>query len=159
MNRKRLIRALLWAAVIGLMAVIFAFSAQHGSQSNALSDVAAMPLTEMFASLQDGADEQTVTYLYVLIGTIIRKAAHLCEYGLLGLLLALLCRSYGLTADWLPVVIGTVYAATDELHQAFVPQRLGSVTDVLIDALGVLGGVCLTHMILKIRRKKHVHDQ
>lgn len=159
MNRIHLTRALLWAAVIGLMTVIFAFSAQPGAQSDALSGVAAMPIAELLASMQEGTDASTVTYLYIIAGTVIRKLAHLCEYALLGLLLTLLCRSYGNSAKWLPIILGAAYAATDELHQVFVPQRLGTVTDVLIDGVGVVVGVWAAHVIRKFRRKKHVYDQ
>lgn len=159
MKRILFRRALLWAAVIGLMAVIFAFSAQPGEESDALTAVAAMPIAELLASMQEGATEATVTHLYVLFGTLLRKAAHLTEYALLGALVALLCRSYGLTANWLPALIGIAYAATDEVHQLFVPGRLGMAADVLLDAAGVLLGVYVTHMICRIRRKKHVHDQ
>lgn len=158
MLRQNLYRALLWAAVIGLMAVIFAFSAQPGIQSDALSGVAAMPIAELLASMQEGADAETVTFLYVIAGTVIRKLAHLCEYALLGVLLSLLCRSYGLGSAWLPIVIGVVYAASDEVHQLFVPDRLGSAADVLLDAVGVTGGVYMLRFIRRIRRKKHEQD-
>lgn len=153
MRREHLYRAALWAAVIGMMAVIFAFSAQEGPESDALTQATAMPIAELLTSMQEGADEQTTAYLYTIIGTVVRKVAHLMEYALLGLLLTLLCRSHARTAKWLPVALGIAYAATDELHQAFVPGRLGTPVDVLIDAAGVLCGACVTDMIEKFRRK------
>ncbi|MBL9126605.1 MAG: VanZ family protein [Verrucomicrobiales bacterium] len=39
--------------------------------------------------------------------------------------------------------IATVYAASDELHQSFVPSRVGSITDVLIDAAGAAAAVAV----------------
>ena len=37
----------------------------------------------------------------------------------------------------LAVFISVLYAASDELHQSFVPGRTASTGDVLVDALGV----------------------
>ena len=156
--RRRLKRLLLWTAVIGLMALIFAFSAQQGSASNGMTEAAVMPLAEMLSEMQDGSAE-SVTVIYIIIGTIVRKTAHLLEYALLGALVHLLLRSYGLRMWWLTMLIGVAYAVSDEVHQAFVPGRLGVPTDVLIDAVGVGLGVLAVRYIDHIRRKKHVHDQ
>ena len=66
------------------------------------------------------------------------KLAHAAEYAVLG---ALLVRA--VAQPRLAFVLGTLYASSDELHQAFVPGRMGSPTDVAIDALGVACGVVL----------------
>ena len=54
---------------------------------------------------------------------------------------ALLLRAVG--SELPAAAIGIAYAATDEVHQAFVPGRHGAVLDVLVDAVGVLIGVYL----------------
>ena len=44
---------------------------------------------------------------------------------------------------WLPAIIlmiGSCYAASDEIHQLFVSGRAGMISDVLIDSVGVLVG-------------------
>jgi VanZ family protein len=69
---------------------------------------------------------------------VLRKLAHAAEFGLLG----------ALTLRWLgriPVAVlaASAYAATDELHQAFVPGRAGTPVDWLIDTAGVVIGVAL----------------
>jgi len=69
---------------------------------------------------------------------VLRKLAHFCEYAILG---ALLLRARDRTE--LAVAAGVVYAATDELHQHFVPGRHAALRDVAIDAAGVLAGVVL----------------
>lgn len=153
-----LYRLLLWTAVIGLMAGIFLFSAQEGPVSDGMTAAAVMPLAEMLSEMQDGRAE-SVTMFYIIIGTIVRKIAHLLEYALLGALVHLLLRSYGLRMWWLTMLIGVAYAVSDEVHQAFVPGRLGVPTDVLIDAVGVAAGLLIVRYIDHIRRKKHVHDQ
>ena len=72
----------------------------------------------------------------------IRKLAHAGEYAVLGFLLL---RATG--HRWLSIAAGIAYAASDELHQHFVPGRLGAPLDVVIDAVGVLIGVMLVGRI------------
>jgi VanZ family protein len=67
---------------------------------------------------------------------LLRKLAHVGEYAVLG---ALLLRA--LDRPLPAVVLGVAYAASDELHQHFVPGRRGSPVDVLIDTAGVAIGV------------------
>jgi VanZ like family len=75
---------------------------------------------------------------------VLRKLAHAAEFAVLGLLL-LRALGHAWSAFWL----GVAYAVTDEIHQAFVPGRLGSPLDVVIDAAGVAAGVVLA---LRFRR-------
>jgi VanZ family protein len=72
----------------------------------------------------------------------LRKLAHAAEYAVLG---ALLVRATGRSG--LAFALGTLYATSDEIHQAFVPGRMGSPLDVAIDAIGVACGVVLWQSI------------
>ena len=83
---------------------------------------------------------------------IVRKCAHLAEYALLALLLWRALRkppkpdapAWRWSEAGLVLALVGLYAATDELHQAFVPSRQGCVTDVLIDTSGAaLALLCL----------------
>jgi VanZ family protein len=69
---------------------------------------------------------------------VLRKIAHAAEYAVLG---ALLVRATDRTG--LAIVLGTLYAVSDEVHQSFVPGRVGAPLDVAIDAAGVAIGVAL----------------
>ena len=69
---------------------------------------------------------------------VLRKLAHAAEFALLG---ALLLRA--LRDERVALGAGVAYAITDEVHQHFVPGRIGSPVDVAIDALGVGLGVLL----------------
>jgi VanZ family protein len=69
---------------------------------------------------------------------VLRKIAHAAEYAVLG---ALLVRATGRTG--IAFALGVLYAVSDEIHQSFVPGRLGSPLDVAIDAAGVAVGVAL----------------
>ena len=66
--------------------------------------------------------------------TILRKLAHMTEFGLLWLLW---WRALGYRGKALPALIAIAYAVTDELHQSTVEDRHGSPVDVLIDSAGV----------------------
>ena len=68
----------------------------------------------------------------------LRKLAHLTEYAVLG---ALLARAVGRPA--VAIVLGALYATSDEIHQHFVRGRHAAWYDVLIDTIGVTIGVVL----------------
>jgi len=77
-----------------------------------------------------------------LFDTILKKAAHMMEYGTLAFLLwRALSRGRG-TLLWSPLVtaflVSVLYAVSDEYHQTFVPGRNGTPVDVGIDAVGAL---------------------
>ena len=72
--------------------------------------------------------------------TLLRKLAHMAEFGLLWLLW---WRALGYRGKALPALIAIAYAVTDELHQTAVDGRVGSPVDVLIDAAGVALAVFL----------------
>ena len=67
---------------------------------------------------------------------VLRKIAHAAEFAVLGFLLL---RAAG--GPQVALGLGIAYAVSDEIHQHFVPGRLGSPIDVLIDSVGVLAGV------------------
>jgi VanZ family protein len=69
---------------------------------------------------------------------LLRKAAHMTEYAVLAVLLV---RALGREAPAL--VLGVLYAASDEVHQAFVRGRHASPVDVAIDTVGLLIGLLL----------------
>ena len=48
------------------------------------------------------------------------------------------------------LIAGTIYAISDEIHQCFTPGRGPLVTDVIIDGMGVLLGIFLVMLFLKI---------
>jgi VanZ family protein len=81
-----------------------------------------------------------------LVNMVVRKAAHLTEYGILAALLWRTIRNThaGKTHFWSwadagwTLLIVALYAASDEFHQSFVPTREASVRDVLIDCTGAL---------------------
>jgi VanZ family protein len=67
---------------------------------------------------------------------VLRKLGHAGEFALLG---ALLARALG--RDRIAFAAGVAYAVSDEVHQHFVPGRVGAWYDVAIDAVGVVLGI------------------
>lgn len=83
---------------------------------------------------------------------LIRKAAHVTEYTLLGVLALRACTP-GTWPSRASVVRAAVLcvgvAAIDETIQRFVPGRCGQSTDVLIDSCGVVLGIALSVVLLR----------
>ena len=83
------------------------------------------------------------------------KLLHAAEYaGLAGLLALGLVRLGGVArrrALVLCVALAAAYGATDELHQAFVPNRDASLLDWASDSLGALVGGILAVRFLRRR--------
>ena len=73
---------------------------------------------------------------------LLRKAAHVAEYAVLGLLLV-----RALPRPPAAFMAGVAYAITDEIHQHFVSGRNASVLDVVVDGIGVAIGVAIYGVI------------
>ena len=92
----------------------------------------------------------------------VRKCAHATEYAVLGVLILRTAYSFSEDSGKRSMLIcwcaGTAYAASDELHQLFVPGRSCQFRDVCIDSAGVLAGVLvfslIKHEIVKYKEKK-----
>ena len=75
---------------------------------------------------------------------LLRKLAHAAEFAVLGVLFL-----RAVERPVLAFLLASAYAVSDEIHQIFVPGRLGSPLDVLIDVAGVAVGIALA---LRVRR-------
>lgn len=84
-----------------------------------------------------------VSWQVEILTFITRKAAHTVAYLVLGVLAYNVFRQYDVSARRrvaLSIAMVVAYAASDEIHQLFVPGRSGELRDVLIDTTaGVLG--------------------
>ena len=85
-----------------------------------------------------------------MIHGLLRKAGHVTEYFLLGILFFHALRSNSLQKwrlRWtIYAIIGVVfYAVSDEFHQTFVSSRTASLVDVGIDSVGgILSQIAIT---------------
>ncbi|WNJ21255.1 VanZ family protein [Pontibacter sp. G13] len=121
-----------WLPVILWMGVIFFLSHQDRDQS-AKTSAWVMQLLNIFQLDIETLRAYNIPFL-------IRKLAHMTEYGILFLLVNRLIRMYRPAANsvgWAMLCV-VLYAATDEFHQSFVPGRGATVVDVMIDTTGAL---------------------
>ena len=79
--------------------------------------------------------------------TVLRKLAHMVEFGLLWWLWR---RALGSGSAVPAAAIAVAYAVSDEFHQSFVEGRVGSPVDVLIDATGV----ALAFAVVRARERR-----
>lgn len=140
---------------VGWMLLIFGFSSQTGAESGSLSALLSEPITKLLIRFADDSSTEAESALFSRVDIGVRKIAHFTEYAILGGLLVLLFRIRRVRMIWLPWLIGTLYAVTDEWHQSFSPGRSCDPKDVLIDACGVLIGVLISFTLLQRWRKKH----
>ena len=80
------------------------------------------------------------------------KVGHVIGYFWLGIAVL-----YGLStrSRWSPsiaLILCSLYAFSDEIHQLFVPDRTASPRDILIDTLAALLGLALTLAVMASRR-------
>ncbi len=122
----------LWLPTLLWTAVIFAASSDPFSAGNTGS------LLEKLIEIIVG--HPIAPSQFDLAHFAVRKAAHLAEYGILGILLFRSFRAE--RRDWdyrwslAAVAIAAAVACLDEWHQAFIPSRTASPYDVLIDTIG-----------------------
>jgi VanZ family protein len=69
---------------------------------------------------------------------LIRKTAHLSEYGVLAVLWRRATRR-----SWIALFLCVLTASVDEFRQLFTPGRVGSVYDVLLDGTGAAAFLAL----------------
>ena len=151
---KRTIYAIL---TIATFITIFVFSSQNATKSSQTS----MGFTEKIMDiLQIGKnwDENTRMEIIEKSQTIIRKIAHFTIYTIAGIWMMAFANTYDnveLKKKLLVVIIiGMLYAVSDEFHQMFSDGRAPLVKDVIIDTTGVLFGSGVDIIIKNIKQIK-----
>lgn len=142
-----------FAAVIAMMTVIYRFSASPAPDSSNLSGgVCEKIVSEAVRIFRLSWDKAQQRYWAEALETPIRKCAHFTEYAFLGILLRIHQESLGFLGYRVRlhhgILFGCLYAATDELHQYFVPGRACRLMDVGIDTAGAAFGILLAEFIL-----------
>jgi len=98
-----------------------------------------------------------------LLHHLVRKLAHLTEYGIYALLLYGSFGGgkdfawHGRRAAWC-AGIAAAYSLIDELHQFFVPERGGSLLDSALDTTGAalaMAGLYVVHRALQANRSRN----
>lgn len=139
--------------VLAVMAMIFFFSSQSKDDSKAVSNSLAEKIIRILDSDYDNKTESEKADILSRADVYVRKGAHITEYALLGITLAVFF--WNMKKKWyIPVTIGVIYAASDEIHQIFAESRGPMVTDVLIDISGLLVGMALAALVICLVYKR-----
>jgi VanZ family protein len=143
---------LYWLPPLGWMGLIFSASADTASAKR--SSGLFVPLMHW---LFPGMTSEHIELLHFAF----RKCGHLTEFAILALLCwrAIRQPQRGDLRPWrwdeagLALTLVFAYAATDELHQVFVPQRTGMVADIFIDTIGGALGLFALWLMGKIFKR------
>lgn len=153
---KKHAKYLALAATLAVMALIFFFSAQPGETSYQLSGAVADSVQNSKVSAITPSWFSTQNF-----NANVRKWAHVYIYCALGISMAATVHLWTKhIALWqqslLAAALCTLYAASDEIHQYFVPARAMLLTDVGIDAFGFLPCIAVTCIIIWLLHRKKV---
>lgn len=135
MNKKVKI-ILSWALVVACMAVIFSLSAQTAGES---SEVSGWLIFIMKLNVSQD---------------FIRTVAHFLEYaGLAVLIFNALYQTSGYQRPFIALIVSSLYAVSDEIHQLFVEGRAFQISDIAIDSLGAASGITVLILLIKLVSK------
>lgn len=160
-NIKLILLRLFLALLILLnMGMIYHFSSENGEKSSETSRPLVDQVVDNVIPDFDKKPEEEQKAIRGETVLILRKIAHMVEFGLLGLWCYLLLLTWrgGLFIKW-AASLGFVllYAALDEWHQQFVDGRAPAVTDALIDLLGA-AITCTVVLILALFFRKECRE-
>lgn len=130
-----------------VMALIVWFSGQSATESDGLSKGLAEHLMRIFPGLEG-------LFTVGKLNHYLRKLAHFTLYFILGCgLTGVASKQRKIPPFLAAVLIGTAFAATDEIHQFFSDSRGPMVQDVILDACGVAAGSALATLCRKCYHK------
>lgn len=150
-----ILRIILIMLLLSTFYIIFGFSSQNGEQSGRISEKITEAILEKSNKYNNLEEEEKEIILHK-VEFIIRKMAHFSIYTVVGLLLMALLSTYNIKNKCgivVTIIIGILYAMSDEFHQSFSPGRTPKITDVCIDTLGVILGAVLVILIKTIYKK------
>ena len=153
-------RAVLLVLTLCWMTVIFWFSAQEAQASSDLSGGFIERLLSMILKDFAAMDETSRVVLIDSLQTLVRKCAHMGVYAVLGIFVSLFMSTFALGSAKqfiIALALCVIYAASDEIHQYFVPGRSCEIRDVCIDSLGALVGITLCRLIFYVNKRKVRH--
>ncbi len=144
-----IIIVLCWAGIV------FMFSNQNAEKSDGLS----LPIADSLIRIihKDKAfTEQELILLRSKYDHYVRKTAHFVVYMLGGIAIITFIKSITdktKLSVLVTVLLGFLYASSDELHQYFVAGRGALFSDVLLDTTGVITGIIIYLIIIRKVRK------
>lgn len=156
---KKFLKIFLWILVVLWCGIIFYMSAQTAPESSELSGTLIWRMCERFYKDFALLSETEKYNLVDSLQNVVRNMAHICEYGILGILVRLAFIPYKLNRK---IIIASLlclaYSISDEIHQFFVEGRAYQFSDVLCDTLGAVLGILAISLICTICLKKRTKN-
>lgn len=175
-KRQILLHIFSHVLVLIWMYVIFGFSAQNGESSGGLSEKICLWIVNVVNDfLHMGWGELRLAELVAVLSYPVRKLAHMTEFGILAMLfywalgfypkLAGAPQTYISKSGFRTVssvkkkryivafLLTVCYAALDEFHQLFIPDRSGNLFDVCVDSAGALLVLLFVWGVSSLRHK------
>ena len=129
-NKKKInikiiiLRIFLVIMLLCTFGMIFGFSGQDAKKSSSVSKMVTEAITKNIKSIQEKPEKEKQSILS-RIEKIIRKIAHFSIYTIVGFLLMALFETFNIKEIdrfATSLIIGVVYASSDEIHQCFTPR-------------------------------------
>ena len=152
--KKIVLRIIFLLLLCSTFFVIFGFSSQSGTESSSLSRKVTTKFVNIFPYTRDLSID-TKENLIEHGEIIVRKLAHFSIYTLVGIFIMAFMFTFNTKLKIqfsISLLVGLIYAITDEYHQSWIPGRGPSVMDVCIDTLGVFTGILIVLAIVAIYR-------
>lgn len=153
---QRIIFAIL---TIATFVGIFIFSSQNGNESGSTSRNFTRKVVEIL-KIDKNLDENQKELLIEKSQYCIRKLAHFTIYTIAGINMMGFVNTYDVKMRnklLIVLIIGIIYAISDEVHQMFSGDRTPAMKDVFIDSLGVLFGSFIVILFDKIFKRKSIY--
>ena len=136
---------------------IFLFSSQTGEASGNMSRFVTRLFIRFFAPEGYVPSEAMLD----LVQKLVRKGAHFFVFFALAFCIANTIRQ--LTDSkwrvfWISLSLSSFYAATDELHQYFIPGRVATWQDWVLDTIGALSGIIIVLLLFCTRKVPNCKD-
>ena len=140
-------------AVLAWMIFVFQFSNQPSDKSQNTSGNFARIVVNLISKTTE-ISEMEKEELVQKINPIIRKIAHYLLYTIGGIFIIINVKQYKDLSNKSQIIVGLIigmlYAISDEIHQYFIPGRACQVKDVCIDSLGIITGIFCVLTIIKL---------
>ena len=154
---RYLLKPLSFVPALCMIYFILYMSSQEGAASGSMSyEVSKVLVLAYNKFLSKGYSNEILNELIYQIHPFIRKTAHFSEFFVLAITVSLPLYVYKIRGIFL-IILGqllcTGIAFLDEYTQSFVPGRVSSYRDVIIDSAGAFCGILVALIVCYIGRK------
>ena len=152
---KIIIKVIFGIMVLTWMITVFTLSNEPAKKSSNTSGKTIRIIINILPNTRN-MDENEKEQIVSDLQPITRKLAHFSLYTLGGILIYNFINAFNIEFSKkfiFSFLIGGIYAISDEFHQLFIPGRSGEIRDVCIDSSGVLLGIFIMIVLIKLGGK------